>query len=501
MITLALQPQELEPTYNPIIIVATSSKQDEKNYLMIGDLTVRGVTVSRLRVQENPDGVFLFDLHKHIEREISGDFNPVSTGWSPATQSAATYSLSLGDQWRPEWTFEDNFFLPGAKLGFIGTQSEPPDGFATGSQIIVTQTAPFTFSQYNGLATIVAIIATQSPIPGYTGSHWIIETNKTFLGSTPKNGGVITLAGFQTAIDTGVISTTNSLWAFNGVRTFLEDISWNYLDYRAGSTTSAGTASFLTDAPESWTVPNDGRMWLLTFNPNSTEYSASLEVITNRGHFRLANTFISPSPTNNQPHLNVGCGPWHLGQTSSFTIVTGSFPIFDSTTTEYRVFVRGQSGATIIKPKTFKIDRKCAPYEKVQLVFLDALGSYIPYGFKMKKRENLQMSRQSWGQHYGRYPKSSNYWQYNSFDRGKTTLDTVVTEIWQLTTDWLSNTDSEFMVKLLQSPDVYYIDEVGTTLAVNITNTEVERKKTLNDQIINYTITVELSQKNSSQRG
>lgn len=497
MITIKLQPQQLEPTYNPILIVATSSRQNLDNYLMIADLTVRGVTVSRLKVQENPNNVFLFDLHKYIEREISYDFNPNSLGWSIATQSAATYSVSLGDEWRPTWNFIDNFFLPGSKLGFIGTQS--PDGFATGSQIIVTQTSPFTFSQYNGLALIEAIIATSSPAPGFTGSHWIIETNKLFLGNTPANGGQITLAQFEKSQALGLTSVSGK-WAFNGVRTFLEDIDWNGAEYTAG-TYSGGTSSFLTEAPEGWLVPTDGRMWLHTYNPNSTEYSASLEVVTNTGTFRLTNGFTSPSALNNQSNLMVGCGPYQLGFTSSFTVVSGGFPIINSNTKEYKVFVRGASGATILKEKTFKIDTKCAPYEKVQLIFLDALGSFIPYGFKLKKREMVQMNRVHWGQHYGRYASSTNNFKYNTWDRGKTTLDTQLTEMWQLTTDWLNQSQSDYMVKLLASPEVYYIDESGVAIAVSISNNETERKKVINDQVINYTFNIELSQKNSTQRG
>lgn len=500
MISIALQPQLNEPTYNPIIIVATSSRQNLENYLMIADLEVNGATVSRLKVQENPDGVFLFDIHKHIERFISYDFNPLSTGWSIATQSAATYSISFGEEWRPEWKFEDNFFLPGSKLGFIGTQSVPPDGFGTGSQIVVTQTPPFTFSQYNGLTGIVQIIATQSPIPGYTGSHWIIETGKTFLGNTPKNGGKIQLAGFQKATELGLTSISGK-WAFNGVRTFLQDIDWNVNQYKAGSTWSGGTASFLTEAPEGWIVPTDGRMWLHQFNNNSAEYTASVEVVTSGGTYRLTNPFTIPSISNRQPHLHIGCGPYQLGFTSSWTLVSGTFPIIASGIDEYTVSLRGQSGATIVAPKTFKIDRKCAPYEKVQLIFLDALGSFIPYGFKLKKREMVQMARTSWGQHYGRYPGQGSNWTYKTWDRGKTTLDTQVTEMWQVTTDFMTQSNGDFMVKLLQSPEVYYLDESGVTQAVNITSTEVERKKVINDQLINWTITFELSQKNSTQRG
>jgi len=497
MITPLVKPQEIEPVYNPIIITATSSRQNLDNYLMIGDIYVDGVNVQTLKVAQSPSGIFLFDLHKHIEREISYDFQPDALGWQIATQSAASYSVIFSEEWRPQWAFFDNFFLPGSKLGFIGTQSSFPDGFATGSQISVAQTEPFTFSQYNGLATIVAIIATSSPSPGFTGNHWIIETNKTFLGNTPVNGGTISLASFDKATATGLtaVGENESLWAFNGVNDFLSELSWTSSAYRAGLTTSTGTASFLTRVPDNWRLSLDGRMFLLTFNPTANS-SNSLEVETNKGVFRLTNTHTSPSLTNKENFLHVGCGPWHLGQTSSFTVVSGSFPIIDSDTKEYKVWVRNPSGTTIIAEKTFKLDRRCASYETTQLIFLDSLGSFIPYTFKLKRREYIDMTRTFWGQHYGRYDSQT------TFSRGKTTLDTQVRVRWDLTTDWLQNDIiSRYMSDLLKSPEVYYIDEAGVAVAVNILNVETEIKKVINDQIINYDFSIEFSQKNSSQRG
>ena len=503
MITLALTPQKGEPVYNPIILVGTSSRQNLDNYLMIGEIFVDGNKIQTLRVAENPDNQFLFDIHKHVERELGSDFNPNMIGWNRATQSSATYSVSFGEEWRPQWNFFDNFFLPGSTLGFIGTQSSFPDGFATGSQIIVEQTTPFTFSQYNGLATITGIIATSSPAPGYPGNHWIISTNKTWLGNTPPNGGTISLAQFEKAVELGLTSFGGSQsYTWNGVNTFLEEISYDFRDYDLGNTTLGGiTASFLTDAPDGWVVGTNSRMWLMTFNDNQADFSRHLYVQTNRGTFRMLNGNNTPSYTNKQPFLLVGCGTYHLGLTSSFTIVSGSFPIFDSSTTEYTIWVVGLSGNEISKRKTFKIDHKCAQYSNVQLIFRDNKGSYVPYNFKLKKREYVQMARTSWGQHYGRYAPSSNSWTYRTWDRGQTDLDVQISERFTLTTDWMSDANSLYMVKLLQSSEVYYIDEAGVTQAVNLTVAETERKRVVNDQLVNYVITFVLSQKSNSQRG
>lgn len=505
MITIAITPDRLETSGNPILVVATSSRQNLDNYLMIGDLYVNGSLNITLRVAENPDNVFLFDLHKHIERELGSDFNPNVGGFMVATNSHATYSVSLGDEWRPTFQFFDNFFLPGSKLGFIGTQSVQPDGFATGSQIIVEQSTPFTFSQYNGLATITAIIATSSPTPQYPGNHWIIETNKTWLGTTPPQGGTISLASFQKTIDrdelivdgTGV--TGPGLFAFRGVNTFLEEIDWDGRDYTAGLSPGGVTASFLTEAPNNWIVGTNSRMWLSTFNPKgSVDPTRFFYVETNKGVFRITNPFQNGGIANKESLLLIGSGPWNI-QSTSYSVVSGSLPIFDTNTSEYTVWLEGNSSVQMVSKKTFKLDKSCPKYSDVELVFLDPKGSYIPYRFKLKKRETVQMSRSHWGQHYGRYAPASQTWNYNSWDRGKTDLDNQIVERFTLTTDYLSTTNSEYMIKLLGSTEVYYGIN-GVYQAVNLTISEVERKTTINDQLVNYVVTFELSQKNSGVR-
>lgn len=506
-ITINLQPQRLQTTYNPIVIVATSSQQSQDGFLMVGDIYVGGTYVTRMKVATNPDGFCLFDIHKHVENRLSYDFNPNLRGWAPATQSQATYSVLLGEEWRPTWGFVDNYFLPGGVLGFIGAQNDDPTPeFQVGNSILVEQTAPFTYSQYNGQTTITAIYATNSAV-GYPGNRWIIATTKGFIGSTPPNAGTISLFGFQTYIATNVANVGNTIVAvnqkraFNGVNTYLEDINWNYLEYTCG-TWSGGTGKFLTNAPDHYKLGTQSRMWLHVHQDNANDAS-KLVMETNKGTFSFTNSFQTPLLTNYHAVLQVGCGPYQIiSNTSSITAFAGStFPIIDSNTTEITYFVEDGSGNVSIAPKTFKIDNLCSRYEKIQLVFMDKLGSMIPFIFNFASRENKTITRSNYQQHYGQYAPASQNWTYNTWDRGKKSLDTQVTEVWTVTSDWVNQSTSDFLMTLMESPEVYWIKEDGTSIAVSLTVAGTERKQTINEQVINYTITFEISQKNNLQRG
>ena len=67
--------------------------------------------------------------------------------------------------------------------------------------------------------------------------------------------------------------------------------------------------------------------------------------------------------------------------------------------------------------------------------------------------------------------------------------------------DWVNQSTSDYLMELFESPEVYWIKEDGTTIAIDITNTTVERKQVINDQVINYTLEFVVAQKDMKQKG
>jgi hypothetical protein len=141
---------------------------------------------------------------------------------------------------------------------------------------------------------------------------------------------------------------------------------------------------------------------------------------------------------------------------------------------------------------------------------MDKMGSFIPFNFNLVSRQNKNINKTDYQQFYGSYAPASQNWTYNSWDRGRKSLDTVTTDIWTLNSDWVNGDTSDYLMELFESPEVYLVtlnpitEEEGATYtvqAINVTVQNIERKQIINDQIINYTLTFELSNKNSSQRG
>jgi hypothetical protein len=495
-ITIRTQPPLLTPVYNPMIIAATSSNQSEESFSFVADIRARGTLVTRMKVPVNPEGFGVFDIQRHIENSVSYDFNPSVNYFAVATQSMATYSVQFSEEFRYFFNFYDNTFLPGGKVGFIGFLGGTQPLFSVDQEIVIDQTATTpTNPSYDGIAKITGI--TQSNILG-DGLRWSINTDKDYGVSSPVEGGKISLANFQLT----TVSVTASIPesdAFNGVLSFLDEQTWNYTNYMATSTAPFG--KFLTSAPDGYELDINDRMWLNLYQRTNSSTNF-LEIETNNGTYRVTNTFNTPATIDQQRLLRVGVGPYQLTTaTSSLTVVSGTLPVITSTTKEIKILTKNAGGTQTIATKTFKVKDKCSKYEKIQLVFLDKLGSFIPFTFELVNKHNLNITRADYQQHYGQYAPASNNWKYNTWDRGKKSLDTQVVESYTINSNWVNQSTSDYLMELFTSPEVYWIKENGITIAISITSNQTERKQTINDQIINYQITFEVSNKNNQQRG
>ena len=472
-ITILKQPQILSPVYNPMIVVADSTNKGNENYQLVADIFVRGVDVSKVKIPVNPDGVILFDLQRHIENEITFDFNPTNSGFNKALLSGATYSVDFSEEWRYVFNFESNIELVGNKVGFRGPNNGPQPVFSVGDRVVVAQSPGATHPFYNGEVEITNIV--QQFVFG-VGLVWIIETDKDFISTTSPEGGTIRLSNFRLTTFTSSV-VLDKKWAFNGVLDFYDDIEWDS-DVRTIKNTSS---KFLTNAPQVYECFEDEYMWLNFYQQDVVVDKLRVEPMG----IDITNPFDSPLVNDDERVLQVAVGPANL--------FTASVP------TDYTIQLFNDDGDAVSELRTIKIKKKCSKFQKIQLVFLDKLGSFIPFTFNMVSREFRDIERSSYQQKYGKYAPATQDWTYNSWDRGEKVFDTVINERFTINSDWVRSETSDFLMTLFESPEVYMFKD-GRWTAINLTVSNVERKQTINDQIINYTLTFNLSNKKATQR-
>ena len=482
-ITIFKEPQDLTPVYNPMIISVNSDEQTEQSFQFVADIIVRGDLVTTMKVPVNPQGFGVFDIQRHVENEISFDFDPTSTGFERAELSGATYSVNFKEEYRYFFEFIDNVFVSGGFVGFIGVVNGPQPVFSIGDQIVIEQSsATPTNPQYNGLAVITDISQIGQ------GQNWLITTDKTFGVSSPAEGGKISLSNFRLT-QFGVTASISKRNAFNGVLDFYDEIEWNDTDYIM---TAGDDKEFLTNIFSGYKVFKDDKMWLNFFQLNESVARLAIRDDSNNMVF-INNGFTDLSNDLNRL-LKVGVGPEQI-----LPVIEISFPSLVPVGF-YDIWLEDSNDVRMSEVIRFVIKKDCSRYEKIQLIFMDKLGSFIPYTFNMVNRNEKSITRSSYQQLYGKYAPATQDWTYNSWDRGKKSLDTVVVERFTINSDWVSQKESDLIMILVESPEVYWIRN-GVAFAINLTVSNIERKQTINDQIINYTMSFELSVKNAKQRG
>jgi len=489
-ISILVQPQALQSVFNEMITVLDSDNKTEPNFQFIVELYVNGEYNSRLKIPVNPQGYGIVDLHRHIEESINQtyDFNPTDTGFIKVPNFNATYSVVLKEEFRFNWRFEDNFILDGGVAFYNQTEE---NYFNVGDEIFISQDSGYINDSYQGIATVTEVGYTASGLFGTAGYY--VGTNKGFGASTPLNPGTMSLSNFDLTTVSTTASFTGTKWGFGGVLDWEDVPNWDYTDYTMDGATQG---LFLTNVPrENYTISTQSRMWS-TFYQDENNECYYLYVETDQGTFRIRNFFETPATDESERILRVGTGPWNITN-STVSVASGSLPVFGTNTTEYSVYLVAADASTVTSETlTFKLSDFCSKYEKIQLVFRDRLGSMIPYIFNMVSKKNISLDKKTYRKNYGDFNSSNNTWGYNSYDRGSKTLSMSGNESYTINSDWVTEEVSIFFRELISSPEVYWIKEDGTCLAINITTNTYEEKKRVNQQIFNYTLNFELANKN-----
>lgn len=290
-------------------------------------------------------------------------------------------------------------------------------------------------------------------------------------------------------------SGSNVVYSFNGALSFQDFRSWDSFDYEMYPSASSST-KFLIEGSNTLNVSLSDRVWVNNFMPSGFD---SFNIETDKGVFNVDQIY-TPS---GQHFINQNkIGPKDILESSdTFTVVSGSLPIVDLNTTFIKFTAMNFMGSAVSETVTLNIKDYCSKHEEIRFFYMDKLGSYLPVTFNKVSKRNITNERSNYKQNYGAYNSISNAWGYSSYDRGTTNYNLSTKEVTTCTSDWLTEDESTMVLSMLNSPNVYVQSSIGEYIAVNITTNSYEDKKTVNDKLINYTISFEHAQTNTNQRG
>jgi len=128
---------------------------------------------------------------------------------------------------------------------------------------------------------------------------------------------------------------------------------------------------------------------------------------------------------------------------------------------------------------TFNIDCSCSKFKKYTLMWLNDLGGWDFYYFNLKSDIEREIERTQFHKHLKSYKSvGSTGYKYTQGERGRTTYNTTSIDSFTVRTNYLSREELEWMSNLMESPEVYWINNTKNLLGqdtdkiipVNITN-------------------------------
>ena len=149
----------------------------------------------------------------------------------------------------------------------------------------------------------------------------------------------------------------------------------------------------------------------------------------------------------------------------------------------------------------FKIKLTCNPrWTPVTLHFLNKLGGYDSFVFRLVNRQESSVEKKSYSQLGWQYNSGamSRYDSYKRINAGNNTFAANETVSFKLMSDYINQTDYLWMKDLITSPEVYY-EQGGYYYPVGVKTNSWSDKNRIADKMFNFELSIEFAEKINSQ--
>lgn len=485
---IVYKPNLLSPSYNEMYIVLDSDLKTKDNFRFISKVNVNGQLLDSIVTPVNPNGLGELDIQRVTKQFIKEDFNPTRLEPTNIPNSFATYSIDFELKFFDEWRFQDNFIWQG-DAAFFHETDEP--FFEIGDYVYITQDNGYAHVEYNGVTRVTDVGYTASGVFGTSGYY--VGTSLAWEGSSPINAGTMSLNNNELSTITAT-SSIGTQYAFNG------RFDWDvYMDVNSNeyisSTSSVG--KFMTDLPDNYNIEEGSHMFINVFATQS-EPLKYLYIESSNGVFRIENNNSNANNDSNKL-IQLPLGEESINN-ATYSVISGSLPVLDNTTATFSFWMEDDSSNKSTEVKTLKYNQNnCTSYDTYELIFMDKLGSYIPFNFTLRDTRVLNVDKKKYTKNYGGYDSNLGRYNYNSFDRGDKGLGSTHNKTYTLRSDYIDEETSNFLEEIIYSNDVYIrLPENDKIIPVIVdTNTyNLERRK---NGLIRFDINVKPSFKNYTQ--
>lgn len=466
-VSAIVEPNTTTPAYNPVTYWVDSTNKNETGFKYVVDVydAATASQIAEYRVAPRTgDGYGVIDLSKLLQSQVTKNLELTNTTYYHATDSYMEYEVYFGEEFNTSYAYT-GFTSSGVYVQLTGFSSHP---FVAGDQINLTE-GTATNPLLDGLHTVVSVAATTVTID-------VIYAD---LVSPSSTAGTLIYADNRKSITRNLLTKTGYVW--NGA------LPW--LDFRTFVDTTyhldGSTKQFMSNVPDNFYVreTNDA---FLQYMPQTTSVRWVAFANSNGDTFYKVVT-----PSSGEWVNGTSVGP---NNTGTLTTVLGTAPLIKSDTEWYEVTYTDSGGIAKSETIRFYIDRTCAR-ETFEILFMDRLGSWMPFNFTLNAFENGTITKSEYNQDI-QGSASGTDWTYETTDRGMKVLTVDVSKQFTLNSNWMTFEMNQYFEELLTSPETY-IKIDGTYQACIIKENSFETTRQKGRKLIRKTIKVELANRDS----
>jgi hypothetical protein len=239
----------------------------------------------------------------------------------------------------------------------------------------------------------------------------------------------------------------------------------------------------------------------LSFFIGSTNLRVRYQYVTANGS--IARTFVHNTTLTNQNVYVIKTGYYQLSQNSSSAGISDGLPVNNSLSSVLNggyieVSIETTGGATISDPVRYYVD-DCFRYSVVEVHWTNDYGGIDSHTFTLKNRKSASVTREQ-------YSRLSNVLQ--KVQTKEVAASTYEYE-WELNSNWLTDTEFEYVFGLIHSKKVWIVDLGQTPLSVsnhetNTYNAYVETNshrffRRVNDKLKSFAVRIKVANPNFSE--
>ncbi len=286
------------------------------------------------------------------------------------------------------------------------------------------------------------------------------------------------------------LTTDSSRKAFNASLEKRPFINWDVTEYQMDGITK----KFLTNMPDNNKVSINSHGWL--YFKEETVLSI-YTVVTYNSSGTLINSFKIDATATSGDIQFIPSSPASLNNIDNANITLGAQPIIDSTVASYKICLGLVSPLSSSETRTFQIEEACK-YNSNTLIFQNNLGAFDSFTFYKGDMSTTDIERKDMKVNVDNVVGTNIVYSMN--EREKVTYYTKKSETIKLMSDWISEEESNWLLELISSPEIYLQEGNELTAVAKIKATNYAKKKVVRDKLFKIDVELELGYDDYRQR-